>query len=94
MFKQLKNLAKHVKQEFEMYKLISKHPHTPWVSKLLLGLAIVYLVLPFDLIPDFIPVLGQLDDIVIIPMLVYVSIKLTPVWVVEQCRQNAKKYSL
>lgn len=90
MFKQLKNLAKHVSQEFAVYKLISKHPHTPWHAKLLLGLALGYLVLPFDLIPDFIPILGQLDDVVIIPLLIYFALRLTPEWIVEQCRQKVK----
>ena len=90
MFEQLKNLAKHVKQEFEVYKRISKHPETPWLSKLLLGLALGYLLLPFDLIPDFIPVLGQLDDIVIIPLLIFFAMKLTPQSVVECCRQDIK----
>lgn len=91
MLEQLKNLAQHVKQEFEMYRLIARHPNTPWVSKLLLGLALGYLLLPFDLIPDFIPVLGQLDDVVIIPLLIYFAMKLTPKWVIDQCRHHAKK---
>lgn len=90
MFAQLKNLAKHIKQEFEVYKRISKHPDTPWISKLLLGLALGYLLLPFDLIPDFIPVLGQLDDLVIIPLLVFFAMKLTPESVILQCRQGVK----
>lgn len=90
MFKQLKNLAKHIKQEFAVYKLIAKHPDTPLLPKLLLWLAIGYLLLPFDLIPDFIPVLGQLDDVVIIPLLIFFAMKLTPERVIAQCRQNIK----
>ncbi|MFW5440701.1 MAG: YkvA family protein, partial [Methylophilaceae bacterium] len=62
----------------------------PWLAKLLLGLALGYLLLPFDLIPDFIPVLGQLDDVVIIPLLIFFAMKLTPEWLVAQCRQNVK----
>ncbi|MEE9331424.1 MAG: YkvA family protein [Methylophilaceae bacterium] len=90
MFEQVKNLAKHIKQEFEVYKRISKHPNTPWLAKLFLGLAIGYLLLPFDFIPDFIPILGQLDDVVIIPLLIFIAMRLTPEWVIAQCRQNIK----
>lgn len=90
MFRRLKTLAKHIKKEYEVYKLIAKHPDTPWLPKLLLGLALGYLLLPFDLIPDFIPILGQLDDVVIIPLLIFFAMKLTPARVVEECRQNVK----
>lgn len=88
MINQLKNLARHIKQELMVYRLISKHPDTPWMAKLLFGLAVGYLLLPFDLIPDFIPVLGQLDDAVIIPLLIYFALKLTPKSVIEYCRGN------
>ncbi|PCI60375.1 MAG: hypothetical protein COB34_02635 [Methylophilaceae bacterium] len=88
MFNQLRNLAKRIKKEFELYRLIYKHPDTPRMAKFLFGLAIGYLLLPFDLIPDFIPVLGQLDDVVIVPLLIYFALKLTPRAVVEYCRNN------
>jgi uncharacterized membrane protein YkvA (DUF1232 family) len=88
MFSQLKSLAKHIKQELAVYRLISKHPDTPWMAKLLFWLAVGYLLLPFDLIPDFIPILGQLDDAVIIPLLIYLALKLTPNAVIEYCRNN------
>jgi len=57
---------------------VLKHPQTPWLAKAFLGLAIGYLLLPFDLIPDFIPVLGQLDDVIIIPVLVYIALLFIP----------------
>ncbi len=56
------------------------------VSKMCLGLAIGYLLLPFDLIPDFISALGPLDDLVIIPFLVYAVLKMTPNTAIESCR--------
>lgn len=55
---------------------------------MLLGLAVGYLLLPFDLIPDFIPILGQLDDLVIVPSLFYLGIKCVPAAVVAGCRQQ------
>lgn len=55
---------------------------------MLLGLAVGYLLLPFDLIPDFIPVLGQLDDLAIVPSLFWLSIKCVPPQVIAECRQQ------
>jgi uncharacterized membrane protein YkvA (DUF1232 family) len=74
-----------------VYRLISHHPQTPLFAKILLGLAIGYLLLPFDLIPDFIPVIGQLDDLVIVPGLVYLALKLIPEELVHVCRQQIKE---
>jgi len=64
------------------------HPQTPLFAKILLGLAVAYLLLPFDLIPDFIPVLGQLDDVLIVPGLIYLALKMIPDDVVAECRQQ------
>ncbi len=88
MFRRLKSLARRIKQELTLYQLVAKHPDTPWLAKMCLGLAIGYLLLPFDLIPDFIPILGQLDDLVIVPFFVYIALKLTPNAVIESCRQQ------
>lgn len=90
MLSRLKNIAQRLKQEYGVYKLISAHPNTPWLAKFLLGLALGYLLLPFDLVPDFIPILGQLDDVVIIPLLIFFAMKLTPEQVIMECRQNIK----
>lgn len=90
MIEKLKFLTKHLKQEFAVYRLVLKHPQTPWVSKVFLGLAVGYLLLPFDLIPDFIPVIGQLDDVVIIPLLVYVALLFIPPVVIQSCREQVK----
>ncbi|MDP1658977.1 MAG: DUF1232 domain-containing protein [Methylotenera sp.] len=90
MIEKLKSLTKHLKQEFAVYRLVLKHPDTPWISKVFLGLAVGYLLLPFDLIPDFIPVLGQLDDVVIIPVLVYVALLFIPKAVIHACREQVK----
>ncbi len=91
MLNKLKSLGKQLKREFAVYRLVLKHPQTPWIAKLFLGLAVGYLLLPFDLIPDFIPVIGQLDDVVIIPVLLYLALLFIPKWIIQSCREQAHK---
>lgn len=86
MLDKLKIYAKQLKLELAVYRLLLKHPRTPLLAKLLLALAIGYLLLPFDLIPDFIPVLGQLDELIIIPLLVYLAVLLIPNSLLLSCR--------
>jgi uncharacterized membrane protein YkvA (DUF1232 family) len=91
MLSQLKKVAGQLKQEFEVYRLVLRHHKTPVLAKIFLGLAIAYVLMPFDLIPDFIPVIGQLDDLVIVPLLVYVALKMIPDAVVNECREQIKR---
>jgi len=91
MLSQLKKVAGQLKQEFEVYRLVLPHPKTPVLAKIFLGLAIAYVLMPFDLIPDFIPVIGQLDDLVIVPLLVYVALKIIPNAVVNECREQIRR---
>ena len=86
MFEKLKALATHLKQEFEVYRLVLKHPDTPWAAKIFLGLAVGYLLMPFDLIPDFIPIIGQLDEVVIVPILLYIALLFIPKPIIQSCR--------
>lgn len=79
-----------IKREVQVYQRVLRHPRTLWYAKAVLGLAVGYLLLPFDLIPDFIPVLGQLDDLLIVPGLVWLALKLTPPEVVAACRAEIK----
>lgn len=61
-----------------MYRSLLKDDRTPLAAKIFLWIAVSYLLLPFDLIPDFIPIFGQLDDLVIVPLLIYFALKLIP----------------
>ena len=82
----LSQIAAKLKAEFEFYRRLQQHPQTPKLAKALLWLAIGYLLMPFDLIPDFLPIIGQLDEVVIIPLLLYFALKLTPATVIAACR--------
>ena len=70
MWKKGRELAKSFKRELTVYRRVLADARTPVSAKIFLGLAIAYLCMPFDLIPDFIPGLGHLDDLVIVPALV------------------------
>lgn len=83
-----RNLVRRFSQEIEFYKRILRNPRTPRVSKVLLGVAIAYAVSPIDLIPDFIPVVGYLDDLIILPLLILIAIRLIPRSVIMECRQT------
>ncbi|MBN1625200.1 MAG: DUF1232 domain-containing protein [Deltaproteobacteria bacterium] len=82
----LKDLVKGFMQEIEFYGRVLKHPRTPFISKILLGIAIAYALSPVDLIPDFIPVLGYLDDLLILPILIRLAIALIPKNIIIECR--------
>ena len=85
----LKQIAAQLKAEFEFYRRLQQHPQTPKLAKALLWLAIAYILMPFDLIPDFLPIIGQLDELVIIPILLYLALKLTPQAIIAQCKGSS-----
>jgi len=84
----LRETAARLKTELAVYQLVLKHPRTPLLPKMLLGLAVAYVLMPFDLIPDFVPVIGHLDDLLIVPALVILALKLVPREVMAECRQT------
>ena len=71
-----------------IFRMVMKDGRIPFWSKFLLGIALVYFLVPFDLISDFIPLLGQLDDITIISILVTLAIKLIPAQLIEKYRKD------
>lgn len=84
----LAELARRFKQEFGVYRCALSHPDTPWLARLLLGAAVGYVLLPFDLIPDFLPVIGHIDDLVIVPLLVWLALRRIPPHVMQTCRDQ------
>jgi uncharacterized membrane protein YkvA (DUF1232 family) len=87
----VRTAVKRIRREVRVWSLVLKDPRTPRVSKLLLGAALAYLVSPVDLVPDFIPVLGQLDDLVIVRGLVWLAMRSIPRDVMAECTEKARR---
>ena len=66
--------------------------HTPWYAKALGFFVVAHALSPIDLIPDFIPVLGYVDDVLLLPGLVWLAIRLTPAAVLAECRQQGAEW--
>ncbi|MCQ2355122.1 MAG: DUF1232 domain-containing protein [Clostridia bacterium] len=81
-----KEKAKQIKKDIPAVFLALKHEKTPIPAKIIAGITVGYALSPIDLIPDFIPVLGFLDDIIILPALAAFTIKLIPKSVMDECR--------
>lgn len=83
----LKEQAKKLKADIPAIFLALKDKETPFIAKILAGITVGYALSPIDLIPDFIPVLGYLDDVILLPLLVALTIKLIPKEVLEKNRK-------
>ena len=86
----LKHRAKQLKAEAQVLILAYGDKRTPLTAKILIGITVGYLLSPIDLIPDFIPILGLLDDFIIVPVLIALSIKLIPPTVLNDAREQLK----
>nr|CAC86786.1 hypothetical protein [Pseudomonas putida] len=84
--------AKALKQQVMMLWFSCRHPQTPWLPKVIAMIVIAYALSPIDLIPDFIPVLGYLDDVILLPLAIWLVIKLMPDHVLDECRQQALEW--
>ena len=85
-----KQSARKLKSETHALYLAYRHPHTPWYAKAFAGLVIAYAFSPIDLIPDFIPVFGYLDDLILVPLGIALAIKMIPASVMVECRMQAE----
>ena len=72
----------------KVLRIAVRHPGTPWYAKAIGALALIYLISPIDLIPDWIPVLGQLDDIILVPVGLWMAFRLVPRDVWLECREQ------
>jgi uncharacterized membrane protein YkvA (DUF1232 family) len=87
----LKERAKKLKSDIPAVFIALNKRETPIVAKIFAGITIGYALSPIDFIPDFIPVLGVLDDIILLPILVAITIKFIPNDIFKQCRVEAEK---
>jgi uncharacterized membrane protein YkvA (DUF1232 family) len=93
LFSKLKETAKTIKREIMTVYFIARDSRTPpFLSWLALGVA-AYALSPIDLIPDFIPILGYLDDVILLPLGILLIIKLTPAEIIQTSRDKAKDLS-
>jgi uncharacterized membrane protein YkvA (DUF1232 family) len=87
----IKATGRELKKKLALDRLVLKDPRTPALPQALLWLAIGYTLLPFDLIPDFLPIIGHIDDVIIVPLLVVLALKLIPAEIIEDCRKTLEK---
>src|SRR4051812_26154295 len=81
--------ARNLKHNVGALYFVVLHPHTPWYAKAIAILVVAYALSPIDLIPDFIPVLGYLDDLILLPIGIWFVLKLIPAIVMDEARQKA-----
>lgn len=89
IFQRIRQWASRIKRDAVTLWFAYRHPGTPWFAKLLAAFVVAYALSPIDLIPDFIPVLGYLDDALLLPGLIWLNIRLIPADVLEECRERA-----
>ncbi len=85
-----KRRAKQLKTEVYAVYLAYRDPRTPWYARVWAAAVVGYALSPIDLIPDFVPVLGYLDDLLIVPLGIVVALKLIPADVMSECRAKAQ----
>jgi len=88
----LKIWAMRVKRDGVTLWFAGKHARTPWYAKALGVFVVAYALSPIDLIPDFIPVLGYVDDVILLPGLIWFAIRLLPPDVLADCRNEADEW--
>ncbi len=87
-----KRKARQLKQEVFAIYLAYRDPRVPLYARIFAAIVVGYAFSPIDLIPDFIPVLGYLDDLILVPLGIALLIKIIPKDVLEECREKAEAY--
>jgi uncharacterized membrane protein YkvA (DUF1232 family) len=90
----IRSWARRIKRDTVMLWFARRHPDTPLIAKALCILAVAYALSPIDLVPDFIPVLGYLDDVIVLPVMIWLAVRLLPASVVETCRVRAAEWMM
>jgi len=85
----LRHWARRIKRDGVTLWFAARDPRTPWTVKALCAFVVAYALSPIDLVPDFIPVLGYVDDVLLLPALIWLAVRLLPREVVEDSRAQA-----
>lgn len=85
--------AQIVKRDTVCLYLAARDPRTPWYAKVIAASVVAYALSPIDLIPDFIPIVGYLDDILLVPVGLWIAMRMVPDEVIEDCRAQATQVS-
>lgn len=91
-FERIRAWARRIKQDSVTLWFAARHPRTPWVPKALCVFVVAYALSPIDLIPDFIPVLGYVDDALLLPALIWLAVRLLPPDVLAASRAQAEQW--
>lgn len=91
MLTALKGWAKRLKRQIYVLYLAYKDVRTPWYAKVFSACVVAYAFSPIDLIPDFIPILGLLDDVILVPLGIMIALRLIPEHVLVDCRVKAEE---
>ncbi len=89
MWSRVRQWAQVVKRDTACLYLAARDPRTPWYAKAIAASVVAYALSPIDLIPDFIPIIGYLDDILLVPMGLWIAMRMVPDDVIEDCREQA-----
>ena len=89
MMDRLKRWARALKRDTLSLYLAARDPRTPWYAKAFAAMVVAYALSPLDLIPDFIPVIGYLDDLLLVPLGLWIAMRMIPPDVIEDCRNRA-----
>lgn len=90
MLDRMKRWARAIKRDVVALWLAARDPRVPWYAKAVAGLVAAYALSPIDLIPDFVPVLGYLDDVILIPLGIMLAVKLVPAALMQEFRRRAE----
>ena len=91
VFATLAERARSVKRELLALALAVRHPHTPWYAKLVVAGCVAYALTPVDFIPDAIPVVGFIDDLIFIPLAIALAVRFVPAPVLADCRARSRE---
>ena len=87
----MQDLIKAFRNEIGVYKSVMTDPRCPRLARWILGGAVAYALSPIDLIPDFIPVVGHLDDVLLLPLMVWIAIRIIPKTLIAEHRDTRGK---